>query len=105
MAFILCGVHGGHPAALVCEHIAYKVLCGQPVADLTLAQAESEGAITWSVWLCCDCAREHRYSESLVIRSGERGLEEIFALGHQTPVCPECLKDRQQLGEVARPTG
>jgi hypothetical protein len=91
MPFVLCKTHGGAPAPLVCKHIAENVKNSIPVEQPFHVQADYLGQSAWGVYLCGECAKKHGISERLTKLEGESGLDQIFGIDGQVPICGACL--------------
>ncbi len=93
MPYVICPKHGGAPAPLVCSHLADKINDGGSVSEPAVVEAEYLGQIAWRVRLCQQCAAQLGYSETNTTFHGEIGLDQVFGIENQVPVCWECFRE------------
>lgn len=92
MPAMMCETHGTAPCPLTCSHIADQVRQHLAI-DPFYISAKYLGLPAWGVVLCPDCARQYGYSERLTKLEGESGLDEIFSIQDQVPVCASCFRE------------
>ena len=92
MPFLICETHGGAPCPLTCSHIADQVRQRQTI-DPFYVWANYIGSAAWGVVLCLECAKQHGYSERRTKLDGDGGLDQIFAIEDQVPVCATCFRE------------
>jgi hypothetical protein len=92
MTYVVCELHGGNAAQLVCTHIWQCMRDGRQVSDTVVVESEWDGSLAWAIRLCHQGASQKGYSGPTVTLHGDEGLEEIFEIEIQCPVCSLCLK-------------
>jgi hypothetical protein len=93
MPRILCKIHGNTGAPLVCTHIA-DLIQSRTSFDLPFCvSADHLAPFVFGVHLCAECAAKYGFSDAVTKLEGESGLDRIFEIDDQTPVCNTCFTE------------
>lgn len=90
---ILCPRHGSQAVVLACPHLAEAVAQGHPLPQSVRVDAEYKGTVVWGVSLCAACAEQQGFSEASQVLYGEAGLDRVFELPQQSPICSACFAE------------
>jgi hypothetical protein len=99
MPRIICERHGAQGAALVCTHIQQQVSQRLDIRDVKTVTANYDETPVWQVHLCSECAAGYGYSDRKSALAGDEGLDRIFAVDDQVPVCALCFNECRRTDE------